>query len=134
MAQKAKTYKFARMKKEAEKRREKQAPLPDIPPFIIDDVTPPIEISSPDTLERQLIISDFIGQWRAGNWDMSNSMHLLRALCGEQFGRVWMLIKDDPDPAVMLELINAMFDHFSAVLGDATEAAELPGGSSDSSN
>lgn len=128
-SKKGKTYKFATMKREADKHRANQPVAKEIDPFVIDDVDPPIKITAPDTLERQLVISDFVGQWKSGNWDMSNSIHLLRALCGEQFGRVWMLIKDDPDPAVMIELVNAMFEHFKDALEIAEEAGELPGGS-----
>jgi hypothetical protein len=132
----AKVYKFSVMKASAEKSRAERPQVPVIAPFVMDvgEGSQPIKITAPDTLERQLIVADFIGQWKSGQWDNSNSINLLRALCGDQFGRVWMLIKDDPDPAVMLELVNAMFEHFDAMLGEIEEAAELPGGSGDSSN
>lgn len=134
MAQKAKTYKFHNFVKEAEKRRAQTGPKREVAPFVIDDVQPPIVITEPDTLERQIIIADYVGQWQRGDWDMGNMLPLLRALCGDQFPRVWMLVKDDPDPAVLTPLVNAMFEHFREVLDSVTEAAELPGGSEDSSS
>lgn len=134
MAQQPKTYKFSKLKREAEKHRSGQPRQREIPPFVIDDVEPPIQITSPDTLERKLVIADNYASWRSGQWEMSGTIPLLQALCGDQFGRVWMMIKDDPDEAVMLEMIKAMFDHFSAALGDVEETADLPGGSGDSSN
>lgn len=134
MAQKPKTYKFQSFKREALKRRDKAPARKVIPPFVIDDIEPPIMITEPDTLERQVVIADYVGQWQRGDWDMGNTIPLLKALCGDQFGRVWMLVKDDPDPAVLIPLINAMFDHFNSVIESLEEAAELPGGSEDSSN
>jgi hypothetical protein len=136
MAQKAKTYQFSKMKREAERKREKSPRKREpIPPFIIDDVTPHIVITEPDTVERMLTIADFVGMQQSGQWDNSAYIPLLRALCGDQFGRVWMMVKDDPDTEVLLNLINALFDHFSGVLKDVREAEEdLPGGSGDSSN
>ena len=133
-ATQTKSYKFANFQKEADAKRAKAAPPPEFPPFVIDDITPEIRITAPDTLERMLVIGDYIGMWRSGNWDTSASLPLLRALCGNQFGRVWMLIKDDPDPNTMLAMINAMFEHFSEVIEPVQEAEELPGGSEDSSD
>ena len=108
--------------------------LPDVPPFIIDDVNPPIVITQPDTLERMIVISDFVASGQAGKWDTQNSLPLLQAMCGDQFGRVWMLVKDDPDGYAMIELINAMWEHFASVVAELGEVAELPGGSEGSSN
>ena len=134
MAQKPKTYRFSKFRAEAEKKRAKETPRTEVPPFVIDDVTPPIVITQPDTLERQIVIGDFVASGNAGNWNGQNAMPLLQALCGDQFGRVWMLVKDDPDAHAMIALIEAMFEHFASVLEDVNGAAELPGGSGDSSN
>jgi hypothetical protein len=133
-APRGKAYKFATMKREADKRRADREDVPEVEPFVIDDVEPPIRITMPDTLERKLIVSDSFGAWKSGQWNTSGTIPLLQALCGDEFGRVWMMIKDDPDELVMLELIQAMFDHFASVLTDVTGAADLPGGSEDSLN
>lgn len=132
MAAKKKTYKFATLKKEAEKKvgERPKVKVPD--PFVLEDIQPPIVITSPDTVERQLIIAECIG--RDGNFDMANVMPLLRALCGDQFGRVWSLVKNDTEPDTLIGLCQAMVDHFSSEAGgkglaDMVEANELPGGS-----
>lgn|SRR4051812_38760731 len=133
MTKKKKTYKFATLKAEAQKKaadRPKQK-TPD--PFVLDDVQPPIVITSPDTVERQLIIAECIG--RDGSFDMANVMPLLRALCGDQFGRVWTLVKNDTEPDTLIGLCQAMVDHFAEDgLADMVEANELPGGSTGSSS
>lgn len=132
MAAKKKTYKFATLKKEAEKKvgERPKAKVPD--PFILDDIEPPIVITAPDTVERQLIIAECMG--RDGTFDMANAMPLLRALCGDQFGRVWYLIRDDTEADTTIALVQAIVQHFNSNLGDIIEAAELPGGSTGSSN
>lgn len=135
MAAKKKTYKFATLKKEAAKKAadRPKAKLPD--PFVLDDVQPPIVITAPDTVERQLVIAECIG--RDGNFDMANVMPLLRALCGDQFGRVWFLVKNDTEPDTLIALCQTMVDHFAeqgGLTADMVEAAELPGGSTGSSD
>lgn len=131
MTARARTYKFATIKKEAEKRSAKRTPRPDIPPFVIDDVTPPITITAPDTVERQLIIADLMGD---GTYNIANSLPLLKVLCGDQFPRVWALVKDDKDPEALIGVIQAITSHFETVIADAMGAQSEPGGSEDSSN
>lgn len=128
---KSKTYKFATLRAEAKKRTKAQGrpEAPEIEPFVMDDVEPPIVITAPDTLERQLVIAEMIGP--AGDFSASQALPLLKALCGPAFPRVWLLIKDDKDPNTAIALVQALVEHlFDAV----TEgAAEVPGGSQGSS-
>lgn len=134
-ASKAKTYKFATIKREAQKAAADQPKRKDLPPFVIEDVQPPIVITQPDTVERQLIIAECIG--RDGTFDFASVMPLLRALCGDQFGRVWYLVKDDKDPNTLIALVQTLVEHFqeeAGSLADAVEANELPGGSEGSSS
>lgn len=131
MAAKTKTYKFATLKKEANKKAEDRPKRKVPPPFVLDDIEPPISITAPDTVERQLIIAECIG--RDGSFDMANVMPLLRALCGNQFGRVWSLVKDDTEPDTLIRLVQALVGHFGDDI-DALEAEELPGGSTGSSS
>lgn len=129
------SYKFATIKREAQKRaetREAENPRPVIPPFVLDDVQPPIVITAPDTVERQLMIGEYVGM--DGMFNYGNSLGLLRAICGDQFPRVWMMVKDDKNPETLIGLIQTMLDHFAGYISDLTEAAELPGGSEDSLN
>lgn len=127
MAKKPKTYKFATFKKEAERKAAGRAKATLPPPFVMDDIEPPIVITAPDTVERQLMIAECMG--RDGAFDMANAMPLLRALCGNQFGRVWSLVRNDEDPETLIALVQALVSHFGSDLEDVTEAAELPGGS-----
>ena len=128
----AATYKFAALRAEAA-RASAQSGVDyetSVPPFVIDDVAPPIVITAPDTLERQLIIAEMINE--DGNFGVSQALPLLRALCGPAFARVWPLIKDDRDPNTAIAFVQALITHFY----DALEmgAAEVPGGSEGSSD
>lgn len=123
---KGKGYKFATLKREAEKKAEGREKRKIPPPFVLDDIDPPIVITAPDTVERQMIIAEMIGPKMS--FDVSGCLPLLRALCGSEFPRVWALIKDDTEPDTTVRLIQALVEHFSAIV-DA-DAAELPGGSS----
>jgi hypothetical protein len=126
-----KSYKFATIKKEAEKKAAEREPRKEIPPFVLDDIQPPIVITAPDTLERQMIIAELMGP--DGVSDPSSALPLLRAFCGDQFGRVWSLMRHDKDPDILFGFIQALMDHFSEVIQDMTEAEELPGGAEGSS-
>lgn len=132
MAAKSKGISFAKLKKEAEAKAAKREPRKVLPPFVINDVEPPIEITMPDTNERQLMIAEMVG--RNGDFDPQHSLPLLRALCGPAFGRVWMLVRDDKEPDTLIALIQAIFMHFQDTI-EVMQAAEeeLPGGSEDSS-
>jgi hypothetical protein len=99
---------------------------------VIDDVEPPIVIEPPDD-KRLLIISECMGM--DGSFHVSRVMPLLRALCGDQFPRVWMLIPDDDPQAqdLLVLLAQELADHFGGALRDAMQASELPGGTEGSS-
>lgn len=124
----AATYKFAEMRAEAQAMggAEVQAPWP---PFVIDDVVPPIVITAPDTLERQLQIAELID---GGDITPGQALPLLRALCGDAFPRVWALIKNDTDSNTAIALVQTLVAHmYGAIEG---EASEVPGGSPGSSD
>jgi hypothetical protein len=131
-----KVYKFTSFQNEAERSRKDAESRPEVPPFVMEvpgDDAPDIVITAPDTLERMLIIADTIGA--DGTFELSRTLTVLRALCGEAFPRVWSLVKNDKDPAVLIPLVQAIFRHFESVIAEAQEAnADLPGGSGDSSN
>ena len=127
----SKTFKFATLKKEAEAKAAGREPRKTPPPFVMDDIDPPIVITAPDTVERQLLIAELIGPH--GEFHSSATLPLLRALCGPAFPRVWALIKDDTEPDLTIGLVQAIFEHFREALPD-TEANEQPGGSGASSN
>jgi len=126
------TYKFAALRAEAARASERDGTdyEPKVPPFIIDDVQPPIVITAPDTLERQLVIAEMISD--DGSFGASQALPLLRALCGPAFSRVWPLIKDDRDPNTAIAFVQALISHFYAAL--ELGAAEVPGGSEGSSD
>lgn len=126
-----KTYKFATLTREAKIRMDARvAERPDIAPFVLDDVQPPIVITAPDTLERLLVAAETMGAVERG--DMSALMPLLRAMCGDAFSRVWYLVREDKGPDRMIAIANALGEHFAEVLAPLLEAGELPGGSEDS--
>jgi hypothetical protein len=132
---KTKGYKFAKLREEATKKAAGRAPTPEVEPFVLEDVEPPIVITAPDTVERMLVVAEMIGP--NGEFHISNALPLLRAMCGDQFGRVWMLVRDDKDPETLLGLLQAMVDHFTkqaTLLRDVKEAADLPGDSEGSSD
>lgn len=123
------TYKFAQLRAEAAQRAEGHEDQREIPPFVMDDISPPIVITAPDTLERQLVIAEMISP--QGNFSASQALPLLRALCGPAFDRVWSLIRNDRDPNTAIALVQALVSHFYDAI--EAEAAELPGGSEGSS-
>jgi len=124
------TYKFADLRAEAARRSTGDPEPIQIEPFVIDDVTPPIVITAPDTLERQLVISDAIA--RDGEFDASQALPLLKALCGDAFSRVWQLIRHDKNANTAIALVQTLVGHFYDQL--EIEAADVPGGSEGSSD
>jgi hypothetical protein len=127
----AKTFKFAVLKKEALAKAEGREPRKLPPPFVIDDVEPPIVITAPDTVERQMVIAEMIGPNM--QFHPAAALPLLRALCGPAFPRVWSLIKDDTEPDLTVLMIQSILQHFKESLPEI-EAAEQPGGSTASSS
>jgi hypothetical protein len=125
------TYKFAEMRAEAQAMAiVEPTGLPESPPFVIDDVVPPIVITAPDTLERQLVIAELIDA--GGDFTVGQCLPLLRALCGDAFPRVWQLIRNDKDSNTAIALVQALVGHhYPAFEG---EASEIPGGSPGSSD
>jgi hypothetical protein len=126
-----KTYKFSTLTRDAKAKMDaRAAERPEVPPFVIDDVSPPIVVTAPDTLERMLVAAEGMGVVMRG--DMSAVMPLLRALCGDAFERVWWLVREDKGPDRILAVVMAIAKHFEEVLAPLMEANELPGGSEDS--
>lgn len=124
------TYKFADLRAEAKRRGANDPPQQVVQPFVLDDVAPPIVITAPDTLERQLIIGDIIGS--NGDFEAAQALPLLKALCGDAFGRVWSLIKHDKDPNTAIAFVQTLIMHFYDQI--EIEAADVPGGSEGSSD
>lgn len=128
---KGKTMKWSTLKREAEKKADAREPRKVTPPFIIDDVEPPIVIEAPDD-KRVIDIFALMGPQR--NFHPGVMKPLLEALCGPQFPRVWMLIPDNSPVAtdMITQLAQMLVDHFiSGTIEE--EAADLPGGSGASS-
>jgi hypothetical protein len=128
----SKTYKFAALKQQAERQQEGREARKTPPPFVFDDVEPPIVITAPDTVERQLVIAEMIGP----NLEFAPGAvrPLLKALCGKEFPRVWALVKDDTEPDLTVLLITQILEHFKQAGLAMAEAADLPGGSEASSS
>jgi hypothetical protein len=132
-AAKAANGKWASLKREAEQRASNRPARPKIEPYIIDDVEPPIVIEPPDD-KRLLVISECVGS--DGTFHIARVLPLLRALCGNEFPRVWMLIPDNSAEAqdLMGLLASELIQHFMGALRDAMQAADLPGNSEGSSS
>lgn len=139
-AKQRRTHKWADFQKEADTRSAGVKPPVKAEPFIIDDVEPPIIIEPPDE-KTTLLISEQIGILTT---DMAGDMEsvqrvlpLLRAFCGDQFPRVWMLLPRVNTSHYINILMQALVEHFEGslkMLAQAREAAELPGGSEASSD
>lgn len=113
-----KSYKFAALKAEAKKAN------PTKPPFVLDDVVPKITIKAPRSFDQVLEFSALLGP--NGGIPERNVKPALEIMCGDQFARVWDLIKDE-DVSVGMGLFGALLEHYNTEY-DA-EAADVPGGS-----
>jgi hypothetical protein len=130
---KPKATKWATLKKQAAERAGAGRPRVKLEPYIIDDVQPPIVIEPPDD-KRLLVIAECLGpdlQFAA-----QRTLPLLRALCGDQFPRVWQLVPDnDPNAMAMFAVLTEeLINHFIVALKDAVEAQDLPGGTGGSAS
>jgi hypothetical protein len=141
-AQQRKTHKWADFQKEADRRAGERGdgPRPPVEPFVIDDVQPPIIINAPDE-KTGMVIAEQIGMVTGDLIDPATSVQrvlpLLRALCGDQFPRVWAMLPKENTTESVYVVLQALMDHFSEqmkVLAHAKEAAGLPGGSQASSD
>ncbi|MFE5290332.1 hypothetical protein ACFRAQ_35730 [Nocardia sp. NPDC056611] len=92
-------------------------------PYEFDAVDPPILITAPDTVERLTAIAEMIDN--EGEIDVANLRRIVAAICGDAFGKVWAIIKDEP-AEVLFAFVNDVNMHFNAV--PAAEGGELPGG------
>lgn len=120
-APKPKLGTFARLRQEA-----LQA-APEIEPYVIDDVEPPIEIAAPDTVEQQLaLLSMFDNE---GAFRIADARRVLETVCGDSFDRVWELLRGEKLP-VMLRFIQDVGQHFGnqgAI--EQVDQEDFPGGS-----
>ncbi len=116
--------KFAELRAEALKGRAPTAP------FVIEDVTPPIESTAPTDLERTIGLSEVVSP--TGEFAYKDARRILELFCGDSFGRVWELCRRE-HTSVMTGLINALLDHFKADLDDVQGIGEVPGGRAASS-
>ncbi len=133
-AAKGKGFKFATIKAEAIRNAPERPTPVDVGPFILEDLDPPITITFPDTIERQMIIAESMSADATITFRPNTTLPLLRALCGPAFDRVWMLVRDDKTPDALMGLVRAMLEHWAEALRDVIEASEVPGGSQDSSD
>jgi hypothetical protein len=114
-----KKSRWAKMRDEA---RAKHKP---IEPYEFDGTEPPTLISSPDSVERLTALTEMIdGQ---GSFDFANLRPMFKALCGESFDAVWVVVKDEPAD-VLLPLFEDIWGHFNGQTG-ARAGDDLPGGS-----
>lgn len=121
----AKVGTFARLRLQA------LADAPEIEPYVIDDVTPPISIPAPETVEQQLALMEVISS--EGKFRIADGRRILTIVCGDQFDAVWTLVKGEK-LAVLLAFIDDMSRHFDeqGALEDVGED-DAPGGSGASS-
>lgn len=121
----AKVSTFARLRAQA------LADVPDVEPYVIDDVVPPISIPAPETVEQQLALMEVFSS--DGKFRIADGRRILSIICGDQFEAVWALVRREK-LAVLLEFIDDMSRHFAeqGALEDVGEA-DAPGGSGASS-
>jgi hypothetical protein len=102
--------------------------IPEVEPYVIRDVDPPIVIESPDTAEQQLALAAMFDN--AGSFALSDARLILQTVCGDAFDRVWDLVRHEKLP-VLLALIKEMGDHFAeqGALVAGVEEEDFPGGS-----
>ena len=117
---------FARLKAKAAEQR------PDIEPYVIDDVDPPIAIYPPEDADTQLEIAELFGS--DGRFLIKDARRVLKLICGDAFDDVWELVGKE-HITVLLSLIAEMGDHFQAQAAPAEDVDEedFPGGSPASS-
>ncbi|QWS68134.1 tail assembly chaperone [Gordonia phage VanLee] len=100
---------YARIQREAAEMRKKAgSSSQDLEPYVIDDVEPPI-IIHPPSVDGQLTIAENVGP--KGEIRVSSIRTVLRALTGENFDRVYELVKDG-DEFDLVALINDIRGHF----------------------
>jgi hypothetical protein len=117
--------KFAELRAEANKNRKPT------PPYVLEDVSPPVEITAPTDLERTIGLSEVVSP--TGEFAYKDSRRILELFCGDAFGRVWDLLRKE-HTRVMVALVNDILDHFKEDLNDVNSAGDVPGGSAASSN
>lgn len=132
-AVKPKATKWATLKKQAAERTKGGQRRPQVEPYVIDDVQPPLVIEPPDD-KRLLIIAECLGPDL--QFAPQRTLPLLRALCGDQFPRIWQLVPDNEPNSMALfgVLAEELINHFIVALKDVADAGELPGGTGGSAN
>lgn len=105
--------------------------LPEIAPYLIEDVDPVIEIPAPETAEQMLAIGAFFNN--EGEFRIADAKAVLEVVCGDQFAAVWNLVRREKLP-VLLGLIRDMGEHFDAQGAlENVDEDDVPGGSEASS-
>lgn len=107
------------------------ADRPDLDPYELDAVDPPILISAPETVEQQLALAEMFSA--EGSFRIADARRILQVVCGEQFDAVWALVRHEKLP-VLIALIGDMGQYFrdQGALDDVDED-DVPGGSEASS-
>jgi hypothetical protein len=109
-------------------RAEAMDEVPEIEPYVIRDVDPPIVIESPDSAEQQLALAAMFDN--QGNFALADARLILQTVCGGAFPAVWELVRHEKLP-VLLALIRDMGEHFKeqGALASGVEEDDFPGGS-----
>jgi hypothetical protein len=109
-------------------RAEAMQEVPEIEPYVISDVEPPIVIEAPDTAEQQLALLAMFDN--EGSFQLADAKAVLATVCGDAFPRVWELCRHEKLP-VLLALIKEMGEHFQeqGALVGGVEEDDFPGGS-----
>ncbi|KZM72202.1 hypothetical protein [Nocardia terpenica] len=111
---------WARLVREATKDRKQ------FEPYVFDAYDPPVLITPPTGLERQLMLARLSDE--AGSVEPDDLPEMLAALVGEAaFAKVWDALRDQPLD-VTLALIEDINRHFNK--GADGGAEEFPGGDS----
>lgn len=122
-AVKPRTGTFARLQAKAKEG------TPEVPPYVIDDVNPPIVIELPDTIEQQVGLADLFTM--EGDFRIGDARRILELICGDAFPRVWELMRRE-HITVLVAFIHELGEHFGGFFDPG--ARDFPGGSGASSS
>lgn len=84
-----------------------------LPPYVIDDVDPPIVITQWDDLERTSGLQELVDE--QGKFDPKHWRRILQLFCGDQYDRVWELFRRQ-HASIRQILIDDLIRHFQSEL------------------
>lgn len=100
---------------------EAQSEIKDIAPYVFDGCDPPIEIHPPTSVEQVAAVAEIV---ESSGYDMVRFKDLLQVIVGEEFPRLWEVVRRAPFNALM-KLVDDMSSHF---FPNDDQADDLPGG------